>query len=323
MSFSHWKKLLYTHLDVDRHTIRTTITDHARLSPTYLFLLLAATVLATLGLLIGSSPVIIGAMIVSPLTWPILRVAYGIATADYSMLFRGIRLLVVSVGLIFFVAFLITKFLPLSTLTDQIVSRTNPTIIDLLVALIAGALAGLALVNKRISKTGAGVAIAASLLPPMCVGGIGAALGLPDITIGGILLSLANIIAILFIASLILVFLIKEDDPLRAKGIGIVTVLLIIIAIPLVFFFFQYVERSARLNEKEQIQTILKQTFPHSFVQTVDISPDTIHAVILIEKGTYISPALTQNIQAAITEEVNKTYKLHLHFVPELQSISE
>ena len=121
----------------------------------------------------------------------------------------------------------------------------------------------------------------------------------------------------------IIAFLIKEDDPLRAKGIGIVTVLLIIIAIPLVFFFFQYVERSARLNEKEQIQTILKQTFPHSFVQTVDISPDTIHAVILIEKGTYISPALTQNIQAAITEEVNKTYKLHLHFVPELQSISE
>ena len=319
MSSSHlWHKLLNKHLDINRHEVYTDITENARLSPTYLFLLLAATVLATLGLLIGSSPVIIGAMIISPLTWPILRVAYGIATANYTILFRGVRLLTVSVGLILFVSFLITKLLPLSTLTDQIVSRTNPTIIDLLVALIAGALAGLALVHKRISKTGAGVAIAASLLPPMCVGGIGFALGLSDITFGGILLSLANIIAILFVASLILAFLIKEDDPLRTKGIGVVAVLLVVIAIPLVFFFFQYVQKTAQLNETEQVQTILRQTLPNSFVQTVEISPDTINAVILVPNTLNVPPTFNQDVQSAITQELGKSYKLNLHLVQEL-----
>ena len=313
-----WQKLLNKHLDVNRHEVYITITDNARLSPTYLFLLLSASILATLGLLLDSGPVVIGAMIISPLTWPILRIAYGITTAHYTILFRGVRLLVISIGLILLVSFLITKGLSLSTLNDQIVSRTNPTIIDLLVALIAGALAGFALVNKRISKTGAGVAIAASLLPPMCVGGIGLALGLPDITLGGILLSFANIIAILFIASLILAFLIKEDDPLRAKGIGIVTVLLLMTAIPLIFFFFQYIQRSTQLNEKEQVQKIIRQTLPNSFVQTVEISPDTINIVILVPNTSSISPTLNQEVQSAITRELDKSYILNLHLVQEL-----
>lgn len=318
MSFSYLRQKIFDKRpNANRYNLYKTITDNARLSYTYLFLLLSAVILSTLGLLLDSGPVVIGAMIISPLTWPILRIAYGIATANYTSLFRGLRLLAVSVGLILIISFLITKLLPLSALNGQITSRTNPTIIDLFVALIAGAITGLALVNKKISKTGAGVAIAASLLPPMCVGGIGLALGLPDIVFGGILLSLANIIAILFIASVILVFLIKESHPVRSKGIGIVTVLLAIIAVPLVFFFFQYVTRTAHLNERGQIETILAQTIHGSFVQTVEISPDSITAVVLVPNKTAISPNLAQTAQTAIIHKLKKSYKLNLHLVHE------
>src|SRR6266852_4602676 len=268
--YSRYDYFMQKHVTVDHKNLYETISDNAKLSPTYLFLLISATILATLGLLLNSPAVIIGAMVIAPFTWPILRIAYGIATADYSSLLKGIRLLIVSICIILAISFVLVKILPLTTLTDQITNRTAPTILDLIIALVAGAVAAFTLFSKKISQASAGVAIAASLLPPMCVGGIGLALGIPDVTIGGILLSITNIISILFIATLILISLIKtqaEALPIRRLGISIVSILVIMISIPLFFLFSQYLEKVAQPDEQATVAKILTQKISGSFVQ--------------------------------------------------------
>ncbi len=315
-------KWLKHRVDVDRQEIHVEISENARLSATYLFLLISATILATLGLLLNSSAVIIGAMIISPLTWPILRVAYGIASVNLKSLFRGLRLLVISVFLIILISFLLTLILPLNTLTDQITNRITPTILDLVIALIAGAISGLALINSKISKTAAGVAVAASLLPPMCVGGIGIALGLGDVIFGGILLSVINIIAILFISSILLATLIKTEKQnlgVRRGVISFVGVILIVATIPLIFFFGQYVEKIVQPETNSKVRSILTQEISGSFVQTIQISKDTITAVVLVPNGSYIPATVTQDVQTEIDRQLKKDYFLKLHLVPELK----
>lgn len=324
--YNSFEYFLHRHLEVDTQKIYQAISENARLSPTYLFLLFCATVLSTLGLLLNSPAVIIGSMVISPLTWPILRIANGVATAEYASFFKGVRLLLISVIIMLGVSFLLTKALPLTTLTDQITSRTAPTILDLIIALIAGAIASLALTNKKISQTGAGVAIAASLLPPMCVGGIGLAFGMMDVAWGGIFLSVTNIIAILFIATIILVSLIKtyrEALPVRRIGILTIGVLLIIISIPLLIYFSDYVEKTAQPDEHTRVVDILTQEFSGSFVQTVQIAPDTITAVVLIPNGTYISPTLTQDAQTQLALKLGKAYKLNLHLIQKIPQITQ
>lgn len=310
-------------VDIDRHELSQTLSDNARLSATYLFLLVAATILATLGLLINSAAVIIGAMIISPLTWPILRTAYGIAAFNLSSLFKGLRLLLVSVGLILGVSFLLTLVLPLNALTDQIINRTTPTILDLVIALIAGAISGLTLINKKISKTAAGVAVAASLLPPMCVGGIGLGLGLFDITFGGILLSVTNIIAILFVCAILLAILIKpdKDDLLARRGIiSVVGIILIIMMIPLIFFFTRYVEKIVQPETISIVRNTLSQEISGSYIQNIQISKDTVTAIVLIPNGTYISPTIKEDIQREMNRSLKKDYFLDLHLIRELSN---
>src|SRR5258708_17670102 len=103
--YNRFDYFLHKHVTVDHKNLYETIADNAKLSSTYLFLLISATILATLGLILNSSAVIIGSMVIGPFTWPILRIAHGIATADYSSLFQRISLLIVSLCIILIVSF--------------------------------------------------------------------------------------------------------------------------------------------------------------------------------------------------------------------------
>ncbi|QQS44203.1 DUF389 domain-containing protein [Candidatus Roizmanbacteria bacterium] len=83
---------------------------------------------------------------------------------------------------------------------SEILTRTQPTLLDIVIALSAGTVAAFAIVQKRISSSLAGVAIATSLMPPLCVGGIGLALLNPKIASGGLLLFIANVVSIIFVS---------------------------------------------------------------------------------------------------------------------------
>jgi uncharacterized hydrophobic protein (TIGR00271 family) len=164
--------------------------------------------IATFGLVESSPAVIIGAMLISPLMGPIMATGLALAAGD---LYRGIKAvatLAASIAAsIAFSGFLVW-LMPFHSATSEIISRTNPNLLDLGIALFSG-LAG-SVVVCRAGSDGAtalpGVAIAVALMPPLCVMGFGLGSGVDLMIMGGAgLLFLTNLVAI--VSSAFLVFL--------------------------------------------------------------------------------------------------------------------
>ncbi|MEO0732798.1 MAG: DUF389 domain-containing protein [Bacteroidota bacterium] len=153
------------------------------------WMLVCSIMIASLGLNLNSGAVIIGAMLISPLMNPILGVGLGVGTNDRDMLWQSLRnfgvaiviALVTSVAYFTIVSYVVYSQLPtIDLLNEQMRARTEPTILDALVAVFGG-LAGIISVT-RLDKTNAipGVAIATALMPPLCVAGYGIVLAFSD-----------------------------------------------------------------------------------------------------------------------------------------------
>ena len=108
------------------------------------------------GLLQNNPSVIIGGMIISPLMWPLLLVGLGISSSRPKLIRKAMFLLAISVLLVLISASAIVLASPIKSLTSEILARAQPTFFDLIVALVAGAVAALAMLHKRISASLAG-----------------------------------------------------------------------------------------------------------------------------------------------------------------------
>jgi uncharacterized hydrophobic protein (TIGR00271 family) len=181
----------------------------------WLELLLAAGI-ATLGLVQNSAAVIIGAMLVSPLMGPIIATGLALALGDFYLGLKALVNIVVSVIAAVLFAAGIVWVLPFQSVTPEILARTAPNLLDLWVAIFSG-LAG-AIVTCRGGGGGGitalpGVAIAVALMPPLCVVGFGAGVGLEWAIIrGGGLLFLTNLVAIVA-SSFLTFFVVRMDTP--------------------------------------------------------------------------------------------------------------
>jgi len=187
---------------VDRTAIATDIDDNGELEGSYLFMCTMASGIATIGLLCNSVSVIIGAMLVSPLMGPIVRLGLGIATLDIRRVFRALGTLLAGMGLALLVAILIVRLSPLRTPTPEILARTTPNLFDMIAATLSGLAGGYAMVRQR-GGTIVGVAIATALMPPMAVVGFGIAVAQWRISQGALLLFATNFATIALSATLI------------------------------------------------------------------------------------------------------------------------
>ncbi|MEO8699371.1 MAG: DUF389 domain-containing protein [Kofleriaceae bacterium] len=186
---------------------------HGMLIPTrgeaagYWLQLAIATMLATLGLALSSTAVVIGAMLVAPLMKPLVELAMGLATGSAALALRaGIRT-VASVTLVVIVAGAITWILPFHEITAELEARTAPSLLDLAIAgacALAAAYATLR-VDGDIATTAAGTSVGISLVPPLCACGYGLAIGDFDVARGAALLFTANLTGILAIATVMFV----------------------------------------------------------------------------------------------------------------------
>ncbi|MEM7024822.1 MAG: DUF389 domain-containing protein [Pseudomonadota bacterium] len=143
----------------------------------FYFMLALAAGIASFGLLANSAAAIIGAMIIAPLMAPIMSLAYGIVVTNWRLIVRSVLTVVTGTALVVTFAFVCTEVLGLRVAGSEILGRTSPTLIDLGVALAAGAAAAFAYTRRSIMASIAGVAIAVALVPPLAVTGIGLALG--------------------------------------------------------------------------------------------------------------------------------------------------
>lgn len=241
--------------------VQEIVIPNIRITFDYLLLITAACVVSTLGLLMNSTPVIVGGMIISPLMWPIVGISYGLWQSKSHFLWKSIRLLGLSVAFTLLTSALLTFFSPIKIINSEILGRTTPTLFDLIVALASGAVAMLSLTNKRVSNSIAGVAIATSLLPPICVSGIGIAVWTFSIFWGGLLLFITNAIAIITIGVIYLTFVSvvqnKAWPKINFRGAFIFIFLLILLITPLKETLIQYGWKLGSLQTSRSI--ILKE----------------------------------------------------------------
>jgi uncharacterized hydrophobic protein (TIGR00271 family) len=195
----------------------------------YWLQLTIALVLATLGLALDSTAVVIGAMLIAPLMRPIVELAMGLATGSTPLVFRtGIRA-IASVVLTVVASAAFSWLLPFHEPTSELLARTAPTILDLFVA-AACALAGayaVVISTNDVATTAAGTSIGISLVPPLCTAGYGISVGDWDMAVGAILLFTANVTGIITVAGAVFVLVgfgqvdIREEERLLDEDANI------------------------------------------------------------------------------------------------------
>ena len=165
--------------------------------------------IATLGLAMGSTAVVIGAMLISPLMGPLIELGMGLATGSLLLSIRAVLRTGASVLVVVLGAAGVTRLLPFHEITPELAARTSPTMIDLFVA-VCCALAGVYTTvrqGKDVISAAAGTAIGISLVPPLCTAGYGLGVANVEVFRGALLLFTANFAAITAVTSFTVVLL--------------------------------------------------------------------------------------------------------------------
>ncbi len=234
---------LFTHASKEQYTtLFTNLREEAKLNSVFITLLILSAMIATFGLFINSSSVVIGAMLLAPLMQPIVSLSMGVLRQDSTLQVNGAKTIFWGVLTVLFTAAAIAFFMPMERLTSEMAGRLSPTILDLFVAIVSGVAAAYVKSNEKILSSLAGVAIAVALVPPIAVAGIG--LGWEDwhmFTMAS-LLFITNFVGIVLAASF--TFVILGFSPLHIAKKGILTWLMIVslVAIPLYSAFMQMEE---------------------------------------------------------------------------------
>ena len=170
---------------------------HVRLSN--ILILMCSIFIASIGLNMNSTAVVIGAMLISPLMTPIAGLGFGLAIFDTRLIEQSLKVLFTQVLVSLLVSALYFWISPLSYASSQLIARTSPTVWDVLIA-IAGGIAGvIGSRKKEANNIVPGVAIATALMPPICTAGYGLANGNVRFLFGALYLFLINCVFIMLI----------------------------------------------------------------------------------------------------------------------------
>lgn len=189
---------------VDYPEVRVTIEANALPSKMYFIMNILSAIIASYGLVTNSAAVVIGAMLVAMMLGPITGVALAIIDHRMPLLRRSIITVLIGVSLVILVGFIIGWLHKDQPLTAEILSRTQPTSMDLMIALAGGTAGAYAMVSPHLSVAVVGVAVATALVPPLAASGILFANGEMQLGFGALLLAVTNIIAIQFTNALVL-----------------------------------------------------------------------------------------------------------------------
>lgn len=169
----------------------------------YGVLLVIAALIASFGLLLSSSAVVIGAMLVAPLMQPIIALGIGLCTARLNLMRKAAVTIALSVSVVLALGYVVGLVIAPPGPTSEILARAYPSLLDAGVALTAGFIGAYATARKDIPAALAGVAIAAALVPPICSVGISIALGEPRLAIGAMLLFITNLVCIMLVVAVV------------------------------------------------------------------------------------------------------------------------
>lgn len=235
--------------DTDRETTVESIKKDISFKGHNAWILVFSIFVASIGLNVSSTAVVIGAMLISPLMGPIVGIGLSVAINDVETLKRSFINLGVMVGLSVVTAFIYFQISPVKEATPELIARTYPTILDVLIAIFGG-LALIVAKTKRgtIASVIFGVAIATALMPPLCTVGYGLAIGNAKFALGALYLFSINAVFIAltaFVVSKLLKFpLVKyANNKRRRRTAKIATTIAIVVMIPSLILFWNLLKQ--------------------------------------------------------------------------------
>ncbi len=311
--------------------------------------------IAALGLVTNSPAVIIGAMLISPLMGPIMATGLALAVGDLYLAIKAIGKLLASVALAVGLSGFMVWLLPFHSITNEVLARTNPNLLDLGIALFSG-LAGAVAVSRSSSASGVttlpGVAIAVALMPPLCAIGFGLGDGANTQIMGGAgLLFLTNLVAITTCAFLVFLLigmntpevrrqmeLSRTGEPLArrlsngplarvlANGgqlhwrILMLVILLGSIAVPLRTAFVQVADEALI---RGTVQSVVRQLLPSDALlsQQVDVGKQSV-AVRIVSTKDVPSDAL-RNAEREIERRTGRVTQISVSSVASQSELAE
>lgn len=219
-----------------------------------LWILACAIIVASVGLNVNSTAVIIGAMLISPLMGPIVGAGFALGIYDFGLLKKSLRNLAVStiIGLVFSTLYFYIS--PFKDVQSEILARTSPNIYDILIAFFGGIVGVIAVTRVEKGNPIPGVAIATALMPPLCTAGFGLATGNWSFFVGAFYLYCINCVFIGIATFLIIKYLKyppkKQVDAKQQKQVrNIITLLILVMLVPSAYLAYSlYNEQQLKKN---------------------------------------------------------------------------
>lgn len=290
-----------------------------KLGSWWVMLLLSVTI-ATYGVMQDSTAVVIGAMLIAPLMTPILGTAAAIVNVWEERILRSLVLVAAgvtaSIGLAFVIGQWLPSIVPLAT-NSQVLSRVSPNLLDMMIALAAGAAGAYANVDKRVSGSIAGVAIAVALVPPLGVVGLTLQAGAYSDALGAFLLFLTNLVSIILAATMVF-FLIGYAplERLRDSRQEITLVLrtvafaALVILVPLVFTAEGVLSTAGRQNAAQE--AVADWIGEESSLRALRINVDGTEVEVFLT-GAGELPSI-EELEASMTEEFGTDTTIRVEF---------
>lgn len=212
-----------------------------------LWILACAILIASIGLNVNSTAVIIGAMLISPLMGPIVGSGFSLATYDFNLLKRSVKNLLIATVVGFIVSALYFYISPFKDVQSELLARTSPTIYDVLIAFFGGIVGAVSITREDKGNPIPGVAIATALMPPLCTAGFGFATMNFKFVAGALYLYSINCFFIGISTFLVLKYLkyqpVKTQNEAFDKKVRIaITVLVSLLVIPSFYLAFNLLE---------------------------------------------------------------------------------
>lgn len=266
---------------------------------TNLWILIFAIIIASVGLNMNSTAVIIGAMLISPLMGPINGMGYSIATYDFELFKKSIKNFSFAILVSLVASTVYFALSPVSTAHSELLARTSPTIYDVLIALFGGLAGIVAISSKQKGNVIPGVAIATALMPPLCTAGYGLATGQFSFFFGAFYLFTINTIFIAIASvwiSQLLKFPIRTivDEVQKKKISRIITLVITIVLLPSIFFGYKLVQQEEFL-QKANLYVSNVSLFEGNYLLKHDIDAKS-HKITLVYGGSLLSDKQKNNI---------------------------
>ena len=291
------------------------ITEGVNFQGAPLWILILAIFVASLGLNVNSTAVIIGAMLISPLMGPIIGMGLAIGIADLNLFRKAIINYLITTILSVVTATIYFSLSPITEAQSELLARTSPTLYDVLIALCGGAAGILAVATKGKNNVIPGVAIATALMPPLCTAGYGLAMGNISYFFGAFYLYFINTVFIAFTTCVGVRLMhfhrrkIVNQEKMKRVNYYIASIV-IITMIPAGYMTWSIIKQSVIDNNVEDfLRNEIKNKGTYIISHSLDTEKKTFNIIAI---GNPISSNTIKKARKALSDYQLADYQLHI-----------